>query len=254
MLNAYISQTQQLLQNPNAPKTLYSIPDIVGWVNIARGQLAGEAECIRRQGSLTLVASTRSYDFTAITVSPATGIGGVINVRQILLAIGNATPQGYRWIRPRGYEWFTLYQLNNPVPALGTPKVWSQYAQGAAPQTGFQASGGNLQFDPIPDTGYTIQADCVCYPAPLNGDTDPEAIPYLWTDAVPYFAAYLALLSAQSTARIADANRMKDLYELFVQRARQFANPSVVPYQSPQSGDPTRANKLGLQVARGGGG
>jgi len=82
-------------------------------------------------------------------------------------------------------------------------------------------------------------------------DTDIEAIPYLWTDAVPYFAAYLALMSAQTNMRMEQAQRYFQLYQTFVQRARQAATPAVNRYAYEQMPDPTRANKLGLQGGAG---
>jgi len=94
----------------------------------------------------------------------------------------------------------------------------------------------------------------VCLPITLVSDGTAEAIPYPWTDAVPYFAAYLALLSAQSPARTADADRMMQRYELFMGRARQFSNPDVLRTEYLQSVDETVTNKLGLQAAGGGGG
>ena len=91
-------------------------------------------------------------------------------------------------------------------------------------------------------------------PIALVDDTTPEAIPYLWTDAVPFFAAYFALLSAQAGARQAEADRMFARYQEFTNRARRFATPSVLPFIYPQSGNPVQANQLGLQPAGGGGG
>jgi hypothetical protein len=93
---------------------------------------------------------------------------------------------------------------------------------------------------------YTLQLDCACYPQALALDTDVEALSYLWTDAVPYFAAYLALLSAQTGQRTQQAQQMFALYEQFAARARQFANPPVNRFAYEQSQDPTMANKLGL--------
>jgi hypothetical protein len=95
-----------------------------------------------------------------------------------------------------------------------------------------------------------MNVDCVCYPAALTTDTDPEAIPYPYTDSVPYYAAYLAYLSSQ---RAADADRMWQQYQLFSSRARQISNGSVNPGQYPQSGSPVRANQLGVQPQQGGG-
>jgi hypothetical protein len=110
-------------------------------------------------------------------------------------------------------------------------------------------SSGSFYIDPISDLAYTLNCDCVCYPIALVADTDVEAIPFLWTDAIPYFSAYLALLSAQTSARQADAERVFSYYTTFVQRARRFSNPSVNRGIYQQEPDPTRINKLGLQKA-----
>lgn len=238
MLTKYLLRTRQLLQNPAAPTPLYSDTDLTSYINQARGQLAGESESIRAMGTLALSESTQVYGFSAIDVSDVPGVQGVINSRMIWIQIG----QGQVWMTPRPFEWFGLYELNQIVPKTGSPKKWAQYAQGV---------NGSIYVSPVPDQAYTLSIDTVCYPVDLVDDTTPEAIPYLWTDAVAYFAAYLALLAAQSAARQADANRMFERYTEFVNRARRFANPSVLTYQYPQSGSPTRANQLGMQPAGG---
>ena len=243
MLTTYLTRTAQLLQNPKAPTSLYSSSDLTEWINIARGQLAGEGECIRIAGTLALTQGTQVYSFTSINLPNAVtlGIQGTINVRMASVAIAS----GQTLMTPRGWEWFNTYHLNNPVPQQGTPDVWSQYGQGVT---------GTVYIDPVPDGAYTLNLDCVCYPIALVDDTTPEAIPYLWTDAVPFFAAYFALLSAQAGARQAEADRMFARYQEFTNRARRFATPSVLPFIYPQSGNPVQANQLGLQPAGGGGG
>lgn len=165
---------------------------------------------------------------------------------------------GQKMTYSRGWEYFDQFFLNNPVPVNGPPVEWSQYGQGSSGQgtiTGIGAgtmSSGSFYLDPPPDLPYILNCDCVCYPIVLAADTDVEAIPYIFTDAAPYFAAYLALLSAQTSARQADAERMFGYYTTFVQRARHFSNPSVLRGQYQQSPDPTTANKLGLQKASNG--
>ena len=72
---------------------------------------------------------------------------------------------GQLWIRPRPWPWFSLYELSNPVPSQGPPKVWAQYGQGAS---------GTIYISPLPDIAYTVQADCICYPSPLATDLDPR--------------------------------------------------------------------------------
>lgn len=240
MLTTYLTRTAQLLQNPGASNALYSTADLTSYINQARGQLAGEAECIRRIGTISLTAAQQVYDFSGVTLSDPTGVQGVINCRTMWVQAGS----GQIWIRPRPFEWFSLYELNNANPQQGQTKLWAQYGQGV---------GGTFYVSPIPDQTYTLSIDTVCYPVNLVDDSTAEAIPYLWTDAVAYFAAYLALLSAQSAARQADANRMFERYTEFVNRARRFSNPSVLPYQYAQSGSPVRANQLGMQANNGGG-
>jgi len=234
MLNTYLSATAALLQNPGAPQSLYSTAQLTTNINTARGQLAGESESIRVIGTLQLLQGQQVYPFASISLGSAAGVEGVINVRTIWINVGD----GQVWVRPRPFEWFSLYELNNPIPQEAQPQVWAQYGQGV---------NGTLYFSQVPDQEYTINLDCVCYPMALTSDTTPEAIPYLWTDSVPYFAAYLSLLGAQSSNRQADATRMFQLYQEFNNRARRFANPSVLPYQYPQSGSPVRQNQLGLQ-------
>jgi hypothetical protein len=232
-----------LLQYPTPPSPLYATTDIDGWINQARQQLAGESESIRILGTIQTIAGQRNYNFSNINtgVSATNGVNGALNVRSILYAVGN----GQAWTRPRNWEWFQLYKLNNAVPPSGPPQVWSQYAQG---------SQGSFYLDPIPDDVYTLTCDCVCLPINLVTDSTVEAIPPLWTDAVAYFAAYLALLSAQSAQRQADAQRMLDRYTFFVDRGRKFATPEVNKYLYPQNQDPTMLSKLGIQPKSGVGG
>lgn len=249
MLDAYIAATQRLLQNPQAPTALYSESDLITYINTARGQLAGESESIRVIGTIETVVDQRPYNFEDIDigVSATTGIEGVINVRRVAYGVG----AGQRWIPPRAWEWFELYELNNPVPVSSFPKLWSQYAQGAAPGATGSGGGGSFYIGPPPDTNYTLYCDCVCYPVALEDDDTPEAIPYLWTDAVPFFAAYYALLSAQNNERLADAERYFTHYEAFVERARKASNPSVGRWQYSQAQDPAQAAKMGIKSAGG---
>jgi hypothetical protein len=250
LLAQYIANTQNLLQLPGAPTSLYSTANVTLWVNIARGQLAGESESVRVFGTIPTVVGQRQYNFSSINIGTpsSTGIQGVINVRNILYDVGT----GMKWVKNKSWQWFLFQRLNNPVPQSGFPTEWAQYAQGSAglgsitgQGTGTQSSG-SFYVDPLPDIVYTLNCDCACYPIALAEDTDPEALPYLWSDAVPYFAAYLALMSAQTGQRLQEAQQMFQLYEQFAARARAFANPPVNRYGYEQAQDPTMANKLGV--------
>jgi hypothetical protein len=256
-LTAYETQVKRLLQNPSAPTTLYSQTDIDSYINTARGQIAGEGEAIRVLATLTTTIGVNNYAFSSIsTGTPATtGIAGVMSVREIWYGVGT----GRQWIIPRPWEWFGQFHYNNAVPVNGPPSVWSQFAQGASPNTGGTANaqssfGGSIYLDPVPDMAYVLTLDCVCFPIALTNDATVEALPYLWTDAVPFFAAYYALLSAQMQARRADAEAYWNYYQTFLERARRLTNPSVNRFQYEQAGDPTTMNKIGTAPAQKGGG
>lgn len=246
MLTTYQNRTSQLLQNPAAASPLYATADLTSWINIARGQLAGETKCVRALGTISTTIGLRNYNFSSLTLG--SGIAGAMNVRTLLYALGS----GYRWVRPRPWQWYLLFKLNNPVPANGPPEVWSQFAQGSAGTgsiTGIGTgtmSSGSFYLDPPPDLIYALTCDCECYPAALAADTDLEVIPYLFTDAVPYFAAYLALMSAQTNARLEYAQKMFELYQMFVQRANQSMAPDVNRYLYERQADGTGVNKLGV--------
>lgn len=248
MLTTYLNRTKRLLQNPPAPVSLYTDADLTDYINIARGQLAGDGECIRLRATIPTVIAQRVYDFSSINtgVAATNGVRGTMHVRSMFYGVGD----GQKWITPRPWEWFELYSLNNPIPDSGVPRSWSQYSQGTASAGTGTVATGSFYLDPLPDIIYTLYCDCVCYPIALVDDTTVEAIPYLWTDAVPFFAAYFALLSAQTSARQADAERLYGHYETFVARARKSANPSVLRWQYQQATDPAQMAKLGLQAPK----
>jgi hypothetical protein len=243
MLTSYLASTQRLLQTPQSPTPLYSPADLTAYLNEARNQVAGESKSIRVMGALAITAGNRGpYAFSAITLGGATGVAGpiAINTAWYVLAGGQV------WMRARPFEWYSLFELNDVVPQSGPPRLWSQFGQGA---------NGTLYFN-LPDLDYTIRTDMACLPVPLTDDATPEAIPPLWQSAVPYFAAYLALLGSQTGLRTQQADEMLKRYEAFAQRARQFATPEVAPFIYSQVPSPTLPNQLGISAspARQGGG
>jgi hypothetical protein len=249
VLAAYNAQTRNLLQLPGVnSSSLYTDANLTTWINIARGQIAGEGECIHVMGTIQTVAGQNVYPFSGINVgTPAlTGVQGVINLRS--LSVGAGT--GQLWMTPRAFPWFSLYNLNKAVPQQGTPTEWSQFGQGAAPSGVANTSigGGTFYVSLVPDDVYTINCNAICYPQPLALDTDVEALPYFWTDAVPFFAAYFALMSAQTNARMADAAQMyKGHYNEFMDRARKQSNPGVNRWLYQQAGDPAQGPKMGIK-------
>lgn len=211
MLNAYLAAVQNLIQSPSAPNPLVSTATLTADINTARSQVALDAECIRQLFNMALVSGTRAYAFSSFTNAGAGVQPAPLAVRQALISNAEIT------VRP--WEWFVSYCLI--AVESGTPTVCAQQGQG---------QGGILNFWPTPNASFTLVADVVGLPLPLASDTDPEAIPYPWTDAVPFYAAWLALMSMQ---RQADAQLMLERYQLIARRGAQGSTSTYLPDQMP---------------------
>lgn len=333
-LTAYISATNRLLQNPVPATPIYANSDLIVWINEARQQLAGDAECVRALTSATLSTGQQLYPFslfsvfnypgvaagsiffpanpspgdtitlngvlwtfvasgavgnqiniggtTGITIAvnalpllqasvnpsltvaaysafggPTTvtltvtykspgpagnaytlaasaatpsgatltggtvtllGIQGVLSVRQLSIASGG----GYKVMVNRPWSWFNRYNIaNGSALTNGVPNTWSVQTTGSV---------GTFGVGPPPSSGLSVQADAVCLPIPLVDDTTPEAIPYPFTDAIQYYAAYKAYLSSQRTQ---DATIMLNRYKEYTQRAIAESTPTVLPMNYP---------------------
>ena len=229
----YLQRTQLLLNDPKMER--YNLFDLLTYVNIGRGQVAGEGECIRQYGQLAAGPGANQYPFSLITIPvAAAGLGGFNHVRAITYQIASGSLR----VTAREWEWFNNYVISQAVPFVGPPKWWAQFGQGAA---------GTLFVNYL-DFTYTLNLDLVCFPADLVGFGDPDAVPYAWSDAVPYYAAYLAKLTRPEDEQ--GAERMLQLYQLHMERARRFATPAVLPHQYAQAPDPTLPAKLGIAPKR----
>jgi len=223
MLSYYLTQLTQLLANPAAPSPLYATADLTTWINTARAQVAGETGCIRLIGSLPVTSVSQVYPFSAITTT-VTSVQNVYAVRQITRSSGS----GAIYMGSRGYPWAVSYWMNNPAPVAAAPTEYAQLGQAAT---------GSLVLNATPDQAYTLNIDATWQPIPLVSDLTAEAIPYPFQDAVPFYGAYLAYMSAQ---RQADAQGKYAQYKEMIDRARGISVPDVLPSQSamykPQQG------------------
>lgn len=214
-LYTYMQDVQRLLFDMK--QEVVNPANIINFINKARSQIASEGACLRVNSTFTTVNGTQTYTFASITTGVA-GVSGVLNIRMV-----NVTVAGVRtFVDAWPYEWFNRYFLCSPSPQTGTPNSWSQYGQGTS---------GSLFLYPIPAGTYTVTCDTVCYPSDLAADTDTEAIPYPWTDAVPFYAAAYCYLSVQ---KVDQAVNMWQRFEELVNRARAFSTPNVLPMQYSQ--------------------
>jgi hypothetical protein len=178
--------------------------------------------------SASTVTSQEAVQFSTLNTLAALtpGISEVIAVNTVACQWG--TGSVYKpMLRKRSWSWYQANCRVYSVSAMNFPAYWSQYAQGV---------NGSFYLFPIPGQQMSMDLDTTCLPVPLTSDSTPDAIPYPWSDAVPYFAAYLCF---QNSTRIADAGRMFNespqalgLYQIFMRRARKMSEASAfVPDQ-----------------------
>lgn len=228
MLDQYLQRTRLLLTD--ADFSVFNEDDLTNYINMARGQLAAESDCIRVYGTLAVTAASQQYSFSTINLGGAAGVQGVLSVNQITYAVAS----GQKAMHSRPFAWFNQFILSQPVPTPGPPASWCQYGPGSL---------GSL-FINLLDGAYTLSLDTECYPINLVDDTTVEAIPYTLTDAVPFFAAYFAALTTGNTDK---AKAMFDEYQKFVGLGKIGDMPSVLPGNFSSGSDPFLANRLGLQ-------
>lgn len=212
MLTSYQQTTRLLLNDVTFAR--FNDFDLRRFINLARSQIAGEGEAIRVLGSLPTVAGQQSYHFSDVPLTAPEGISGALTVRMIGL--------GGKILSPRSWEWLFEYYIA-PNISNGSPVDWAQLGQGTS---------GTFFLGPPPDAVATMLLDIVAVPLDLMFDSDPEALPWPFRDAVPYYATYMALLSVQ---QFDAAERHYELYERFVKRARAISTPTVLPGQYPGS-------------------
>ncbi len=146
-------------------------------------------------------------------------MAGILSIKSIGRVFGTAG--GVIPLYNVAWEWLNFYYIQRPLPITGAPTRWATLQPGLT---------GTFWVDTIPDAPYTLSLDAVCAPTILDATHDTEAIPYPWTDAVPFYAAYLAYLNSQ---RPADAERMLGFYKMFAKRGTQMTTSTQLPGNYP---------------------
>lgn len=155
------------------------------------------------------VANQEVYDFSDMPFGIVSGVDSIFAIKSLAIIYNN-----YRYILPcYSFSTYQAYIRQYPSQYLYVPTVCAQYGQGV---------NGSLYMYPIASQAYQFQADAFCLPSNLATDADVDLIPQPWSDAVPYFAAYLALLEMQKQN---DARGMLDLFDKFLLRQSNSARP-----------------------------
>jgi hypothetical protein len=164
----------------------------------------------------TLNQGQEQFPFSAVDLSMFPGVSSIYMVRGVSVIFSN-----YRYSLP--FYSFSVYQ------AMIRQYVASQFQYVPAYGSQFgQGTSGTLFLYPPPSQQYQMEWDCQCLPQDLIDDQSVEAIPSPWDDAVPWFAAYLAMVGLQNwnSARAFQEQyekRMKD-YSSYVRPGR-VTNP-----------------------------
>jgi len=190
-LNAYLTATQSLLGDPLGQ--FYTTTQLTTFINTARNRVAASGECVRwvppsGTGQNQTVAAQEVYPFAAVNaLAPAgSGIGSILAVRTVAVQNGTIKPTWTQLAWSRFQAFLRLY--SGTFTGTQTVGWWSQFSFGTL---------GSIYLAPIPTSALPMDWDCTCLPIALALDTDPEAIPYPWSDLIPFYAAYLALLQQQ---------------------------------------------------------
>ena len=173
---------------------------------------------VTTDNSLTTVPGQEVYQFsTANTLAADTsGVLEVMAVFSVACAWGaNAAMKPL--LIPKIWTEFQAYFRSYNTGMESFPTIWSQYAQGVM---------GSIYLWPLPSQYSQMDWDCSCLPVALVTDSTPEAIPYPWQAAVPYYAAELAFRDAQ---RPDDAKTMHAEFERRMQEAVTMSTMAFVP-------------------------
>lgn len=168
--------------------------------------------------SLTTVAGQEVYNFsTANTLAASTaGVSSILGLVSVACAWG-ANAAMKPMLQPTIWSEFQAYYRAYNNGMQNYPTIWSQYGQGV---------NGSVYLWPIPSQPSQMDWDCYCVPIDLVNDSTVEAIPYPWSDCVPYYAAMMGYRNAQ---RKDDADRMQKELEMYMKEARASSETPFVP-------------------------
>lgn len=229
MLANYISEVQGLLNDHQGQ--FFSLPTLTNYINRSRRRIAAVSGCLRvlPPGVLT-VPMQEVYPLSAwrsLIQGVMPQAHSILSVRTLAISVGGRWNDDGTlvrgswkpvWKRIPWTDFQARFRIYNGtfIGTLSEPGWWAQYGEGPT---------AKLYLSPIPTQASPMELDLTVIPAPLLTDNDAEPIPYPWSDAVPYFAAVLALLQQQRTQ---DAKAMSDTFNLEMPLAAAVVCPQFI--------------------------
>lgn len=208
-LSGYITQTRRLLHDVNA--NFWTDAELTDYINDGRNTLVRDTGCNRVLQSHTAPASVETISFSALPQGDKT-----IDVINVNLYWGNSRIPLY-------YLAWTDFnaQLRYWQNYTGRPIAYSMYG------------AKQLYIGPSPDQSYVMEFDTVVEVDPMVNGSDVETLPAPFTEAIPFFAAYMAKYQEQSygEAEIFDQQYNKHVREILGSTfTRRLPTPYVAGY------------------------
>jgi hypothetical protein len=161
---------------------------------------------------LSTLANKEVYYFQDYNPLLPPGIKEILAIQNVSVSWGGIKPT----MRHLDWSAFQAYLRSYNTQATNWPAVWAQYAQGVQ---------GSVYLNPIPSMTLQMEWDTYCLPEDLTSDDDPEFIPYPFTNAVPYYAAWWATIPGNTDM----ANYFDALYKRSIKEARSYTDIVVFP-------------------------
>lgn len=169
------------------------LPDAVSMIN---GPVAGAV-----QGKLMTIPGVERYPyvgfFNPVLKASHAGVDSVIDSIALSVNWGGVSRPTLDWM-----TWDDLQAYARAYAVLNTsyPSVWSVYNDGPT---------GEIWMFPIPSQAGEIELDAICTPSALYSDSDYDAIPPGFQEAIKFGAATLAF---QASGRYAQALEMANAF------------------------------------------
>lgn len=190
VLSDYLYLTRALLRDANS--RFFSDQFLTICINNARDKICTDSLVTRVNATITLVPNQESYTYQTILAAvqtlvpppPARAITSVLNV------LFNQTTA----LSPplRRYAWSDLNRIYRSQPLTSFPLAWAEYG----------VSNAIYVWPVIPQTGYSLQCDCIYLPLQLStGAPQETAVPDPLTELVPFFASFWATQYEQDATR-----------------------------------------------------
>lgn len=206
-LAGYIIETRRLLHDVNA--NFWTNAELTDYINDGRNHLVQDTGCNRILQSHTVPATIETIDFSDLPQGVDT-----IDVLTVNLFFGNTRVPLYYMAWTNFNAQLRFYQNNS-----GRPIAFSMYGP------------KKIFVGPKPDQAYLMEFDTVVLKPPLTDASPTETLPTPFTEAVPFYAAYLAKYQEQSYG---EAEIFKQEYQKHIMQSLNttFTRRLPTPYVS----------------------